>query len=255
MKCFYLLKMNILNIPKDVIVEVLKKLSLRELIDTRLLNKHFNNIVKEKFKRLWFKKYIDVMTRTGEYGKKYDVPVKKHHVCHVYIKEIDLKIPYVTCYCVTQSELKNKHEDEFKEYFNEATTLKKTFKNENVVGTYSNSNEPCSFSGADLFEHVYAYTKLIANHYSIICSDKAHYQWDIPSDENDEKWFDSHEIIYDKNKCYLSAYLFACYRVKRDDLDKTGKIKGDKGYIRGKMKEQYKDSPFYNRMLKTYKCI
>ena len=250
------IEMNIVNIPKDVVVVVLKKLSLKELIGMRLINKYFNTIVKEKFRRLWFKKYIDIMTRTGNYGKKYDVPVKKIHKKNIYIKELDLEIPFVTCYLVTQDEIKKNHSDEYDNFFEEAKSIIKNRKDP-LTGIYSEDNQrTCTFEGLGYFEKVYACTKIISKYYKVNCLLPDHHIWDVPLNENDEKWFDSHEIVYDKNKCYLGSYLFACYRSKRDSLDVTGKLKGDVyGYFRGKMADKYKQSPFYNRMLKTYKCI
>lgn len=225
--------------PKDVLVLVFKHLSLRRILKMRLVNKHFNDTVKQKFKRFWFIKYVNALSRAQHKGLNFSVPpqTKVHNFNH-YIKILDLIIPYIPCYCrlENQKSLADKFQDEFKKFAEEANDI------------YSVT------SGIDMssddFTRAYACAKILNNHYQLNCKIDSHFVFDLPLNENDHDWFMTHKKAYDINECYMSAYLCLCYKIKRDTLpcDKTRKKNGN-------LRLKYTSSPFYKKSIFSYKCI
>jgi hypothetical protein len=245
------------QLPKDVLVLILKQLSLKQLLDMRLINKHFNNTVKQKFKRLWFKKYIEIMIKTGDYALKYGVPVKQIHSYYAYLKEIDMKIPYVHCYGIYDSHcLFRNYRDDYDKFEKEAIdVLSEKFPGQESLTLITMYRTKKQLFFKDDFIRVYAFTKILNQHCEIKCTDRTHFVWDIPKDETDDEWFNTHEIAYDPGKCYMSSYLLACYRIVRDRLlrEKPGDMK-----LKTKsktLKKEYTSSPFYRKPMLTYKCI
>lgn len=273
--------MNISDLPKDVLAIIVKQLRLREFINIRLLNKYFNSFIKEKFSRFWFKKYIDVMLKTGSYASHYGLPVMRVHDMYITIPGIDLKLLFIPCYTMhnhpdiymSQTYLISNHKDDYDKYYEEAKEILKKSNGNSVLYGYDSNNksyrfvesqeneEPLRYS----FSKVYACSKIIYEHYKLSCKVETHFKWDVPKDENDDEWFNSHNLEYDSKMCYMSSYLVACYRIQRDNLDKTKTLDfpKDKTYsyvtINGKrvkkMNDRYKNSPFYNRCLKSYKAL
>lgn len=236
------------NLPKDVWVIILKQLSLKELLQMRQICKHLNLIVKTKFQRFWFRRYINLIIRTGDYAKKYKINIPKIHNHGVYLKTINLFIPYISCYRITRAiELKYLHPLDYELYLQEGNEiLKKYFPDQ--ICLHSN---PMIDSGN--FPNIYAYTKILENHYTLICHDRSHFVFDLPKNDKDDEWFANHDIIYNANECYLSHYLITYYRIKRDGLDQI-----EYSRKRKRMsieKEKFANSPFYNKMLLKHKVI
>jgi len=254
--------MSVEKIPKDVWVIILKQLQLKELVQIRQTCKYINIIVKTKFQRFWFRRYIDLIIRTGNYANKYNINVPKIHKFEVNIEKINLFIPYVTCYNTIISQpvkymkghdFKSMYPEEFDLYSKEANEiLEKHFVNQDIINENPRINR-------DNFPSIYACKKLLDNHYHITCSRNDHFVFDLPINENDDEWFDNHKLLYNEKSCYLSHYLITFYRINRDGLDKTNKIPrvesreySDK---KRKLKEVFVASPFYRKTLLKHKVI
>ena len=254
------------HLSKDVWVLILKRLNIKELIGMREVSKYFNSIVKHQFHRFWFRRYIDLIIRTGTYAKKYNVNIPKIHNYSLYVKECDLYIPSTTCYTNNVTLLKAQHKEEYDQYMEIGKELLSRFPNEKIaenrLGTLTKTSFPT----------VFALTHIIKNHCSLLCPVKyGHYDYDLPKGDDDDEWFDSHQenLVYDKKMCYLSHYLMTVYRIKRDNLDHTDKwneIRQDnvnydnnRGYTYKKrsriMKDDFRNCPFYNKKLTKFKII
>jgi F-box domain len=95
---FIKLMLVVEDIPKDVWVIIMKQFTIKELVQMRQVCRYMNIVVKTKFQRFWFRRYIDLIIRTGPYAKRYKVNVPKIHYFHgAYLEEINLHIPYIIC--------------------------------------------------------------------------------------------------------------------------------------------------------------
>lgn len=231
----------LLLIPKDVWWFTFDKLDVKDKLSIRNTCKYFNKVIKEKFNRYWFRLYIRLIIETGNYAKKYGVVIPKKHE-PLYIKKLDLVIPYRTCYKNIPKGydiINTPHMAEFMDFVNEGNNIvkEKLINEEDTQGKFT----------VDQFSEVYAYTKILDKYYEIDCRNKNHYCYDLPKDEKNDKWFDTHDVIFNKERCYLSHYLIANYRIERDRLVSSKRGKKRKSDI------NYKTAPFFRRKLEHYR--
>lgn len=255
---------------------------------------------------MWFCRYIKKITTSGSYAHKYNIVVPRKHtyVLHIdfkgkidiekhnkilrdggYEEETTIDIPIISCYLKKNTSLIKENVD-FHFFWQEGERMKPEMSQAGVEFFLPEISVQQKGMGdtklfINHFPPVYATTKVIHNHpdkFKLICCDDNHYESDLPLDENDINWFKENEnIAYDKTKCYLSHYLIACYRIKRDVLDK--KHKSGSGYYAEKRQtykyvyeqkvvdgetvmkrrrvweDKFKDNPFYGRKLENFKCI
>jgi hypothetical protein len=102
---------------------------------------------------------------------------------------------------------------------------------------------------------------LLEKYYEVTCNEPGHFIHDLPKGDNDDEWFDNHALMYNSESCYLSHYLITFYRISRDGLDETDKIKSKRSYEYSKekkmrkLKDEFIDSPFYKKTLLKHKIF